>query len=193
MIISLICAASQNGVIGVDNRLPWRLPADLKRFKALTMGHHIVMGRKTHESIGRPLPGRTNIVVTRQQNYPAEGCLVASSLAKAIELGQADQEIFIIGGAIIYRQALEFADRIYLTVIHQDFAGDTFLFDIDEEVWQETAREDFEPDAQNRFPYSFVILERKPIVDYDTNDDVDRGQDEPVRIWANAKRGYKYF
>jgi dihydrofolate reductase len=135
MMISLICAASQNGVIGVANQLPWHLPADLKRFKALTMGHPILMGRKTFESIGRPLAGRTNIVITRQAAYQADGCLIAPSLA------------------------LPYADRIYLTLVHAEFRGDTFLFEIDPAIWREISREDFELDENNHYPYSFIIFE----------------------------------
>ena len=161
MIISLICAASQNGVIGIDNRLPWRLPADMKRFRRLTMGHHILMGRKTYESIGKPLSGRTNIIITRQPDYRVENCQVASSLEAAIALCQNEDEIFIGGGADIYQQALEVANRIYLTIIHADFEGDTFLFDIDKTVWHETSREDFEPDEKNSFHYSFLTLEKQ--------------------------------
>ena len=160
MIISLICAAAQNGVIGIDNRLPWRLPADMKRFRNLTMGHHVLMGRKTYESIGKPLSGRTNIIITRQRDYQAEGCLIVSSLEAAIELCQGAVEIFIAGGASIYQQALARANRIYLTIIYEEFDGDTFLFDIDQTIWQEISREDFEPDAKNEFRYSFVTLEQ---------------------------------
>jgi dihydrofolate reductase len=159
MMIALICAAAQNGVIGLDNQLPWHLPADLKRFKTLTMGHTILMGRKTFESIGRPLAGRTNIVITRQAAYQADGCLIAPSLAKAIELAQPDPEIFIIGGAAIYRQALPYANRIYLTLVHAEFTGDTFLFEIDPAMWREVSREDFDPDEKNDVPYSFLVLE----------------------------------
>lgn len=161
MIISLICAVSQNGVIGLDNRLPWRLPADLKRFKNLTMGHHLLMGRKTYESIGRPLPGRTNIVLTRQPDFQAENCLIAASLEEALELCEDDDEVFVIGGAAVYRQALPLAHRIYLTLIRQDFEGDTFLFEIDQTCWQEIWRADFAPDETNPFSYSFMTLEKK--------------------------------
>jgi dihydrofolate reductase len=161
MMISLICAASQNGVIGVENRLPWRLPADLKRFKRLTLGHHIVMGRKTFESIGRPLPGRTSVVLTRFKNYEAGGCLIASSLKEALSLARDDDEIFIIGGASVYQEALELADRIYLTILHQDFEGDTLMFEIDSTRWQECSREDFEADANNPYPYSFFVFKRR--------------------------------
>ena len=161
MMISLICAASQNGVIGVENSLPWRLPADLKRFKRLTLGHHIVMGRKTFESIGRPLPGRTSVVLTRLKDYEASGCLIASSLEEALSLARDDDEIFIIGGASVYQQALELADRIYLTILHQDFEGDTLMFEVDPTRWQECSREDFEADANNPYPYSFFVFKRQ--------------------------------
>jgi dihydrofolate reductase len=160
MTISLICATSQNGVIGLNNRLPWRLPADLAHFKKLTMGHHILMGRKTYESIGRPLPGRTNVVITRQKDFQAEGCLMAHSVEQAIALCHKDDEVFVIGGAEIYQQTLPFANRIYLTIIHQDFEGDAFLFELDQTVWQETSRKDFEANEKNRYGYSFITLER---------------------------------
>jgi dihydrofolate reductase len=163
MTISLICATSQNGVIGLNNRLPWHLPADLVNFKKLTMHHHILMGRKTYQSIGKPLPGRTNIVITRQKDFQADGCLIAHSFEEAIELCRGDDEIFVIGGADIYQQTLPFANKIYLTVIHQDFEGDTFLFEIDKTVWQETSRKDFEPDEKNKFGYSFLTLEKRGI------------------------------
>lgn len=159
--LALIVAAAQNGVIGRDNQLPWHLSADLKRFRALTMGHHILMGRKTFESIGRPLPGRTNIVITRQPDFRAEGVVVVHSLAEALALAADDDRIFVVGGAEIYRQALPQADRIYLTIIHQDFEGDTFWFDLDRMVWRETSRVAHRPDEKNPYPYSFVELERK--------------------------------
>lgn len=159
--ISLICAASQNGVIGVNDRLPWRLPADLKRFKSLTMNHPVLMGRKTYESIGKPLAGRTNVVITRQKDFKAPGCRVASSLQEAIQLCPNQEEVFVIGGASIYNEALPLADRIYLTRIHQDFQGDTPMFNLDKSVWQEIAREDHPADPDNPHPYSFLTLERK--------------------------------
>ena len=160
MKISLICAASQNGVIGRDNRLPWRLPADLAHFKRLTTGHHILMGRKTYESIGKPLPNRTSIVITRQTGFQADGCLVAHSLEEALGLCSNDEELFIIGGAEIYRQALPVADKIYLTRIWHNFEGDTFLFEIDSSIWMETCREDLAPDGKNKYAYSFITYER---------------------------------
>ncbi|MEM7343131.1 MAG: dihydrofolate reductase [Chloroflexota bacterium] len=160
MTISLICATSKNGIIGIDNKMPWHLTADMRYFKQLTSGHHLVMGRKTYESIGRPLPGRITVIITRQTDYNVEGCLIAHSLSQAIELCQDDDHIFIAGGGTIYQQSLSIADRIYLTRIHHAFEGDTFMFDIDPTIWQETSRQDFEPDEKNKYPYSFTILEK---------------------------------
>lgn len=163
MTLSLIVAASRNGVIGKENKLPWRLPADLKRFKQLTGGHPVIMGRKTFESIGKPLPGRTNIVVTRQKDFQACGVLVAHSLENALRYCEKEPEVFAIGGATIYEQALPLADKIYLTLIHQDFEGDA-RFEFDRSAWKEVSREDHPPDAANPHPYSFLTLEKKGIV-----------------------------
>ncbi len=159
--ISILCAASQNGVIGNKNRLPWHLPADLKHFKQLTMNHPIIVGRKTYESIGKALPGRTNVVVTRQSDFRAQDGLVAHSLEEALRLCERDEEVFVIGGGQIFEQALPFANRIYLTLIHHDFPGDTPLFSLDRSVWQEASREDFSPDQENPYPFSFITLEKK--------------------------------
>ncbi len=158
--ISLIVAVSQNGVIGANNKLPWRLPADLKRFKELTMGHPILMGRKTFESIGKPLPGRTNIVITRQKDFACCGALTGPSLEKALEMCGDAEEVFVIGGAEIFQQALPLADKIYLTVIHQDFDGDA-RFTFDKNSWHEVSRQDFTPDAANPHPYSFLTYEKQ--------------------------------
>ena len=155
--ISLIAAASRNGVIGNKGKLPWRLPADLKRFKQLTMGHPILMGRKTFESIGKPLPGRTNIVVTRQKGFQCCGTTAAHSLEEALLICEEQPEVFVIGGAEIFRQALPLAGRIHLTRIHRDFEGDTRLFDIDPAAWKETSREEF---PAGPLPFSFITLER---------------------------------
>ncbi len=160
MSLSLILAASQNGVIGANNRLPWRLPADLAYFKRLTLGHSVVMGRKTYESIGKPLPGRANIIITRQANFQAAGCQIALSLDAALALCPPADEVFIIGGADIYRQALPRADKIYLTRIHADFTGDLLMFNINPVLWQETSRQNFEPDEKNEYRYSFFIFEK---------------------------------
>ncbi len=159
--LSLIVAASHNGVIGAGGKLPWHLSVDLQRFKQLTMGHPILMGRKTFESIAKPLPGRTNIVITRQKDFQACGATVAHSLEEALQMCENEAEVFVIGGAEIYRQALPLADRIYLTRIDQGFQGNTYLFPIDPGAWKEIAREDFPADAANPFPHSFLTYERK--------------------------------
>jgi dihydrofolate reductase len=159
--VSLIVAMARNRVIGVNNTLPWHLPADLKHFKALTMGHHIVMGRKTYESIGKPLPGRTSVVVTRNAGYVQPGVIVANSLEAAISACGVDEEIFVIGGAELYRQAIKFADRIYLTEIAADIPGDAHFTDLDSKSWQETGRASHSPDEKNLYSYHFVVYDRK--------------------------------
>jgi dihydrofolate reductase len=153
---------AKNRVIGVNNTLPWHLPADLKHFKALTMGHHIVMGRKTYESIGKPLPGRTSVVVTHNTDYSVPGVIVASSLEAAMAACGNDEEIFVIGGAEIYRQAINFADRIYLTEIDANISGDAHFAELDIKQWQETGRESRVPDEKNQHPYHFVVYDKKP-------------------------------
>jgi dihydrofolate reductase len=140
--LSLIAAVAANGVIGSDNTLPWRLPEDLKRFKALTLGHPVIMGRKTFESIGRPLPGRRNIIVSRNALYSADGCEVATSLNAALDVCKAaGDEIFVIGGAQIYAEALPMARRLYLTEIHRAYSGDARFPEFDRHHWQEISRE----------------------------------------------------
>lgn len=158
-ILSFVVAMARNGVIGRDNQLPWRLPADLRHFKTVTMGKPIIMGRKTYDSIGRPLPGRTNIVVTRDPAYQAEGCLVVHSIEEALAAAGDAAEVMVIGGAEFYRQLLPRADRIYLTRIDAEFEGDTWFPELDPARWQERSREDHAPDADNPYPYSFVVLE----------------------------------
>ncbi|MCA1804849.1 MAG: type 3 dihydrofolate reductase [Xanthomonadaceae bacterium] len=158
-IISFVVAMARNGVIGKDNQLPWRLPADLRHFKAVTMGKPIIMGRKTFDSIGRPLPGRTNIVVTRDSAYQAEGCLVAHSIEAALAAAGDVEEVMIIGGADFYRQLLPRADRIYLTLIDAEIEGDTRFPELDAARWRERSREQHAPDEQNPYPYSFIVLE----------------------------------
>ncbi len=157
--ISLIAAQSENRSIGIDNRLPWRLPADLKRFKALTMGHTLIVGRKTFESIGRPLPGRTLIVVTRRQGYAPRGVQVAHSVEEALERAQGE-EVFIGGGEEIFRQTLDHADRVYLTCIQKDFPGDAFFPELDKSLWRLVEREDYEPTVETPFAYSFRVYDR---------------------------------
>lgn len=161
MIRSIIVAQSQNSVIGINNTLPWHLPADLKRFKAITMGHHMIMGRKTYESIGRPLPGRTSIVVTRNKDLAFEGCVMVHSLSEAFEIAEKnnDSEAFIIGGAELIKQSIESCDKLYLTTIHQDFEGDTFLDALSAD-WKEMEHVVNAPDEKNRYSYSFITFEK---------------------------------
>src|SRR5688572_23556704 len=154
MRISIIAAVARNGTIGLDNRLPWRLPADLRHFKSLTMGHHLVMGRKTFESAG-VLPGRNTIVVTRRGlAAPPPGVVVAESLDRALEVARAagEEEVFVGGGAEIYREALGRADRLYLTRIDADFAGDTTFPDFDPTQWREVEIRSFPSDEKNPYP-----------------------------------------
>jgi dihydrofolate reductase len=158
--ISSIVAMAENGVIGRNNQLPWHLPADLKHFKNITSGHAILMGRKTFESIGRPLPQRTNIVLTRNERYQADGCLIAKTLEEAVALTPPHQDLFIIGGAEIYKQYLPQVQKLYLTLIHQSFSGDAYFPAIDMNDWKETSRIRHEADEAHAYAYSFVELER---------------------------------
>lgn len=162
-VLAAIVAMSENRVIGKDNKLPWHLPADLKRFKEITTGHFIIMGRKTFESIGKSLPNRTNIVLSRDANFEAPGCQTLTSIEEAIEQAkEAKQaEIFIIGGAEIYRQLLTKIGRIYLTIIHKEFEGDAWFPEFNLAEWQEVSREHHEADEKNPHAYSFITLERK--------------------------------
>ena len=158
--IAIVGAMAENRVIGSDNRLPWHLPADLRHFKQLTLGKPVLMGRKTHESIGRPLPGRTNIVVTRDRSYLAPGCVVVHSVDGALEAAEGCAEAMVIGGTEFYRQLLPRTDRIYMTLVHKEFAGDAFFPELGESEWQEVERTDCAPDENNPWPYSFIRLER---------------------------------
>lgn len=139
--LSLIVAFAKNNVIGINNTLPWHLPEDLKRFRALTTGHHIVMGRKTYESLGRLLPGRTTVIVTRNKNYKLEGALIAHSLESAVDLCQNDTEAFVIGGAELYQDGLRLANKLYITEVDLSVEGDAFFPKLDLNLWQETSRE----------------------------------------------------
>ena len=163
MRISIIAAMSENGVIGRAGRLPWHLAADLKRFKQLTLGHTVIMGRKTWESIGRPLPGRRMVVITRQSGYRAEGADVVSNFDDALAIARAagDDEAFIIGGAEIYRLALPRAERLHLTLIHAKIDGETVFPSVDWSIWQQTTSEAHRADDKNGFPFSFQVFERK--------------------------------
>lgn len=160
MKLSIIVALSENNVVGINNQLPWHLSVDLKRVKALTMGHHLIMGRKTYESIGKPLPGRTNVIITRNKNYKAEGCVVVSDLHQALETSIGDNEVFIFGGGEIFREAMPLVDKIYMTRIHLVIDGDTHFPEINPASWKETSRQDFETDEKNNYRYSFIELEK---------------------------------
>ena len=159
--ISLIVAASTNNVIGADGDLPWRLSDDLKRFKAVTMGKPIIMGRLTWESIGRPLPGRQNIVVTRQTGYGAEGCDVVASVDEALEAAGAAPEVMVIGGGDIYRQLLPRAGRVYLTRVEAEVDGDTFFPELDDSEWELVSSEAHEADDKNAHAFTFMTFERR--------------------------------
>ncbi|MEE9452206.1 MAG: type 3 dihydrofolate reductase [Gammaproteobacteria bacterium] len=159
--ISIIAALSQNYVIGHNNQLPWHLSADLRHFKKLTLGKPIVMGRKTFVSIGKPLPGRKNIVVSRDKNFHAEGILVVNSLDAAIEAAADAPEIMITGGSVLFEQAMPLVSRMYLTFIAKDFEGDVFFPQWDKQQWHEVSREDHLQNADNPLSYSFVTLQKK--------------------------------
>jgi dihydrofolate reductase len=163
MKISIIVAVAENGVIGAGNQLIWHLPEDLKNFKRLTTGHHIIMGRKTYESIGRPLPNRVNVIVTRNRDYEQERCLFASSLEQAVNISDNgyETESFIIGGGEIYRQALPLADKIYLTRVHQSFEGDVYFPELDENEWKILNKKEFQPDEKHKYPFTIFEMERK--------------------------------
>ena len=157
--ISIIVAASENNVIGRQGDLPWRLSDDLKRFKAVTMGKPIVMGRKTYESIGRPLPGRQNIVITRQPGYEAEGCDVVTTVEQAVDVAGDVEEIMVIGGSEIYALFLPAAKRLYLTRVHAEVDGDAF-FPAPGDEWQLVSYEPHAADEKNEFDVSFQVYER---------------------------------
>lgn len=165
MKISLIVAMASNRAIGLNNQMPWHLSADLKKFKQITMGAPILMGRKTYESIGRPLPGRTNIIISRNSDYhppvQAGACLVFNSIDQALESCGGVEEVFIIGGADFYKSMLPVADTLYLTLIHQEFPGDTFFPKLDVAQWLEVEREDIDNDPDAGFSYSFLKLEKR--------------------------------
>jgi len=157
--ITAVVAIASNYAIGKNNQLLWHLPNDLKHFKNITAGGTVIMGRKTFASVGKPLPKRRNIVITRQ-DIEIEGCEVVKSIDEAIALCETEDEVFIVGGAEIYRQAMHLTNRIYLTIVHQSFDADTFFPEIDYKDWKETEREDHEADEKHQFSYSFITLER---------------------------------
>lgn len=159
--ISIIAAVAQNNVIGKDNQLIWYLPADLKHFKNLTTGHHIIMGRKTFESIGKPLPNRTSVIITSKKNYFQKGCIVVNTLEDALNSVEKDDEVFIIGGDSIYKQVLPIADKLYITEIHENFEGDVYFPKIDEKHWQLEKEEKQQPGEKNKLNFSFKEYKKK--------------------------------
>lgn len=158
--ISLIAAAARNNVIGKGNALPWDLPNDLQHFREVTAGHTIIMGRKTFESIGRPLPKRRNIIITRQDDYKPEGVEVVSSTEAALATMSEDEEAFVIGGGEIFKQALPIADRIYLTRVEADVEGDAFFPELDMSEWREVSRKEGVVDEKNALPHTFLVYDR---------------------------------
>lgn len=158
---TLIAAIDRNNALGKNNELIWHLPADLSRFKKTTSGHHILMGRNTYESIGKPLPNRTSVVISRNPEYRAEGCTVVNSLEAALEIAKNDPSPFVIGGAQIYREAMLIADRLDITEVHHEFDADVFFPKIDPVIWEETKRERYNADKKNPYPYSFVRYRRR--------------------------------
>jgi len=159
--LSLIVAMAKNRVIGANGKIPWRLPNELQLFKRVTMGHHIIMGRKTWESIGRLLPGRTSVIVTRQTDFAVPGAMVAHSLKDALAACGNDEEVFVIGGGELYREALPLAHRIYLTTVDAEPAGDAFMPELDAQQWRETSAQSYAPDDRHAHGYRFSVLERK--------------------------------
>ncbi len=167
MKISIIVAMASNRVIGLNNLMPWHLPADLKQFKKITMGAPILMGRKTFESIGRPLPGRTNIIISRDPTYQQDGCLIFNSLDTALAtIRQNAEEVFVIGGSTLYEALLPQATTLYLTEIKKDFHGDTFFPEWDTGDWREVEREEIDDDPDVSFSYCFLKLERQQNLAY---------------------------
>lgn len=158
--LSIIAAISDNNALGKENKLLWHLPADLKRLKALTMGHHLIMGRKTFESLGKPLPGRPHIIISKQKNYFPEGVTVVDSIEKAIELAKEDNQPFIFGGGEIYKLALHLVQKIYITKVHANFDGDTFFPELKSGEWKLIDIQKFEPDEKNKFSYSYLEYDR---------------------------------
>ena len=158
--ISVIVAIARGGVIGGENRLLWHISEDLRRFKALTTGHPVVMGRKTWESLGRPLPNRTNVVITRRMDYAPEGAVVAHSLADAVAMFPPGEEVFVIGGGEIYAQAMPIADKLYLTTVHADYVGDTRFPKWDKRQWRLVAEEFHHRGEKFEYPFEFTDYER---------------------------------
>lgn len=158
---TIIAAIAKNNALGKNNELIWHLPADLLRFKKTTTNHHIIMGRNTFESIGKPLPNRTTVIITRNKNYKAEGCIVVHSLENALEIAKEDNSPFIIGGAQIYAEAISLVNQLDITEVHHEFEADAFFPEIDLNIWKEVKRENFKADENNPYDYSFVSFQRQ--------------------------------
>lgn len=161
MKISLVAACGRRGEIGLDNQLPWHLPADLKHFREVTTGKPVVMGRKTYESIGRPLPGRKNIILSASGRFRADGVTTVGSAEEALDEAEGAEELMVIGGSQIFQLFLPLASRIILTEVDEQFDADSFFPEIDKAVWEEKNRLSFDPDPKNKYRYSFVTLERR--------------------------------
>jgi dihydrofolate reductase len=159
--VILIAAVAENNALGKDNQLLWHLPDDFKRFKQLTTGHHIIMGRKTFESFPKPLPNRTHVIITRQKNYHPEGCLVADSIEKALEISPKDEDVFVIGGGEIYNLALPLADKIDVTKVHTTLDADTFFPEIDPKIWKLASEEYHPKDEKHLYDFTFQTFIRK--------------------------------
>lgn len=160
--LTIIAAIANNNALGKDNDLIWYLPADLIRFKKTTTGHHIIMGRNTFESIGKPLPNRTTVIISRNKDYTAEGCIVVNSLKEALKVAVNDESPFIIGGGQVYKEAITLADKLDITEVHHSFDADVYFPEIDLNVWEENSRTFFERDQKNKYDYSFVsYIKRK--------------------------------
>ncbi|CAI8173524.1 MAG: Dihydrofolate reductase [Polaribacter sp. SA4-10] len=160
--ITIIAAISKNNALGKDNDLIWHLPADLKRFKKVTSGHYILMGRNTFESIGKPLPNRTSVIITRNTDYNKDGCLIANSIEQALELSKKQETVFIIGGAQVYKQAIDrdLVDQLDITLVHEEFDADVFFPEIDPMIWKEVSRENFMADEKNKYDFSFISYQK---------------------------------
>ena len=161
MTVTMVVAIGENNAIGKNNELLWYLPKDLRHFKTITSGHTVIMGRKTYESVGKPLPKRRNIIITRNTELTVDGAEVVHTIEDALELCKSDEEVFIIGGAEIYKMAMKHTDKIFLTVVHESFEADAFFPEIDRNLWVETAAEKHLPDEKNNLSFTFSTLERK--------------------------------
>ena len=159
--ITLIAAVAENNALGKHNQLLWHLPDDFKRFKSITSGHHIILGRKTFESFPKPLPNRTHVIITRQNDYTHEGCIIVDSLQKAINLCPKNEELFIIGGGEIYKQSIDIADKLDITKVHHSFEADTFFPEIDMNKWKLTSAEFHPKDEKHQFDFTFETYLRK--------------------------------